>query len=282
VWEANPFTHGYFNPQPTCRFIPAHKGKIMLLEQTLDKLYRMNLFGLATGLKERLNKNEHTELSMTDFLGFLVDDEWTYRENHRLKTRLGKAKFRNRDACVEAWDHHQPRGLKKAQFLELAQNKWLEKSENLIITGPCGSGKSYLAQALGQNACRKGFSTQYLWLPKFGALVSKAKADGTLPLFIKRIEKTQCLILDDWAMVPLSESDRHTLLEIVEDRYGLGSTVITSQLETPDWHPYLGGGNLADGVCDRLIHNAHRIKLNTDESQRKTKNGLTRGEEKGN
>lgn len=252
----------------------------MLLEQTVDKLHQMKLFGMASSLKERMDKKEHTGLSITDFIGFIVDDEWNHRENSRLSSRLRKAKFREKNACVEDWDHHQPRGLKKSILLELAQNKWIEKSENLIVTGPCGSGKSYLAQALGQNACRTGFATLYLWLPKFGTLTSKAKADGSLPLLIKRIEKTKLLILDDWGLIPLSEVERHILLELVEDRYGLGSTIITSQLETQDWHPYLGAGNLADGVCDRVIHNAHRIKLRTDESVRKSRNGLTQQDEK--
>jgi DNA replication protein DnaC len=149
------------------------------------------------------------------------------------------------------------------------------------MVNSCGSGKSYLAQALGQNACRAGYATVYLWLPKFGALTAKARADGTLPLLIRRIEKTRLLILDDWGLIPLPESDRHILLEIVEDRYGIGSTIITSQLEPAEWHPYLGGGNLADGVCDRVIHNAHRVRLKTDESVRKSKNGLTQRVEKG-
>ncbi|MBI4406153.1 MAG: ATP-binding protein [Deltaproteobacteria bacterium] len=252
----------------------------MLIEQTVDKLHQMRLFGMANSLKDRMGKKEHTQLSVTDFIGFIVDDEWNYRENNRLKSRLGNAKFRDKSACVEDWDHHQPRGLKKTLFLEFVQNKWLEKSENLIVTGPCGSGKSYFAQALGQNACRRGFSVLYIWLPKFGRLTNKARADGTLGNLIKKIERTKLVILDDWGMVPLPEQDRHCLLEIVEDRYGLGSTIITSQLETPDWHPYLGSGNLADGVCDRVIHNAHRIKLNSEDSLRKIKNGLTQKDEK--
>lgn len=253
----------------------------MLIEQTVDKLYQMKLFGMANSLKERMAKKQHTEVSITDFIGLIVDEEWIYRENRRLKSRLTGAKFRERNACVEDWDHHQPRGIKKSLVLELAQNQWIEKSENLIITGPCGSGKSYLAQALGQNACRTGVTVLYLWLPKFGSLVSKARADGSLPSLIRRIQKTKLLILDDWAMVPLPELDRHCLLEIVEDRYAIGATAITSQLDTQDWHAYLGAGNLADGVCDRLIHNAHRIKLKTDESMRKVKNGLTQPDKNG-
>lgn len=251
----------------------------MLIEQTVDKLYQMRLFGMANSLKDRMTRKEHTEVAVTDFIGFMVDDEWTYRENNRLNSRLRTAHFRERSACVESWDHHQPRGLKKTIFLELAQNKWIDKSENLIITGPCGSGKSYLAQALGQNACRTGYSVLYLWLPRFARLTSKARADGSLASLIKKIEKTRLLILDDWGIVPLPELERPLLLEIVEDRYGLGSTIITSQLETQDWHLYLGGGNLADGVCDRLVHNAHRIRLKAEESVRKTKNGLTQTQE---
>jgi DNA replication protein DnaC len=247
----------------------------MLIEQTVDKLYQMKLFGMAHSLKERLEKKEYAEISITDFIGLVVDDEWTSRENYRLSARLKGAKFKDKSACVEGWDHHQPRGLKKSLLLELAQNKWIEKSENLIATGPCGSGKSYLAQALGQNACRQGFTVLYLWLPKVGSLFSKARADGSLASMIKKIAKARLLILDDWGLVPLPELDRHCVLEIVEDRYGMASTILTSQLATTEWHAYLGGGNLADSVCDRLIHNAHRIQLNAEESVRKNKKGLT-------
>ena len=247
----------------------------MLVEQIIDKLHQMRLFGMATSLRERMARQEHIEVSIADFIGFIVDDEWTQRENNRGSNRLRNAKFRDKNACVEDWDHHQPRGLKKSHFIELTQNRWIEKSENLILTGPCGSGKSYLAQALGQNACRNGFAVLYLWLPKFGTFVSKARADGSLPSFIKRAEKTKLLILDDWGLTPLLDQERHCLLELVEDRYSLGSTVITSQLATPEWHSYLGGGNLADSVCDRLIHNAHKIALKSNESNRKSKNGLT-------
>ncbi len=251
----------------------------MLVEQTIDKLHQMRLFAMATSFKERMARKEHAELSISDFIGFIVDDEWTKRENNRGQTRLRKANFRDKAACVEDWDHHQPRGLKKSQFIELTQNHWLEKNENLIVTGPCGSGKSYLAQALGQHACRSGYSVLYLWLPKFGTFVSKAKAEGSLASFIKRAAKTKLLILDDWGLTPLLDSERHCLLEMIEDRYALGSTVITSQLATPEWHPYLGSGNVADSLCDRLIHNAHKIPLKTVESNRKTMRGLTQSKE---
>ena len=177
----------------------------MLIEQTMDKLYQMRLFGMSNSLKSRMERNEHTQVAVTDFIGFVVDDEWNYRETSRLNSRLRNAKFRDKNACIEDWDHHQPRGLKKSLFLELAQNKWLEKSENLIITGACGSGKSYLAQALGQNACRMGISVMHIWLPKLATLTTKARADGSLSTIIKRIEKTKLLILDDWGMVPLPE-----------------------------------------------------------------------------
>jgi DNA replication protein DnaC len=253
----------------------------MLVEQTIDKLHQMRLFTMATSFRERMARNEHSEVSISDFIGFIVDDEWTKRENSRSQSRLTKAKFRDKNACVENWDHHQSRGLTKSQFIEFTQNHWLEKNENLIMTGPCGSGKSYLAQALGHHACRSGYSVLYLWLPKFGTFVSKSKAEGSLPSFIKRVEKTKLLILDDWGLTPLLDPERHCLLELIEERYSLGSTVITSQLATADWHAYLGGGNLADSLCDRLIHNAHKIPLKTDESNRKSKNGLAQTKQEG-
>ena len=250
----------------------------MLLEQTLSKLHQMKLHGMAKSLKERLSRPDHANLSMSDLFGMIVDDEWLFRENTKFSARIRVAKFRDKNACIENWDHKEPRGLKKSAFLEFAKNDWITKHQNMVITGPCGSGKSYLAQALAHNAIKNGFAAVYFWLPRFSAFVNKARADGSLPHLIRRISKAPLLILDDWGLVPLPESDRHALLEIMEDRFGLASTIISSQLAASDWHDYLGGGNLADGVCDRFIHNAHRIKLVTVESMRKSKHGLT-GEE---
>lgn len=247
----------------------------MLLEQTLTKLNQMKLHGMAKSLKERLSRPDHSELSVSDLFGMIVDDEWLYRENTRFSSRIRSAKFREKNACIEDWDFKEPRGLKKSAFLEFTKNDWIAKHQNMVVTGPCGSGKSYLAQALAHNAIKSGFSAAYFWLPRFSGLVTKARADGSLPHLIRRIAKAPLLILDDWGLVPLPESDRHALLEIMEDRFGIGSTIISSQLDAADWHDYLGGGNLADGVCDRFIHNAHRIKLVAPESMRKNKHGLT-------
>jgi DNA replication protein DnaC len=247
----------------------------MLLEQTLSKLNQMKLHGMARSLKERLSRPDHGELGVSDLFGLIVDDEWLARENRRLSSRIKQAHFREKNACVEDWDSQTTRGLAKSNFLEFTKNDWLKSHQNIIITGPCGSGKSYLAQALANNACRNGFSALYFWLPRFSQLIAKSKAEGSLPNLLRRIAKADLVILDDWGLVALPEMDRHAVLEIIEDRYGLGSTMITSQLEVADWHDYLGAGNLADGVCDRLIHNAHRIELLGVDSMRKTKHGLT-------
>lgn len=247
----------------------------MLLEQTLTKLHQMKLHGMAKSLEQKLSSPAHAELSVSDLFGMIVDDEWLHRENARFSSRMRAAKFREKNACIEDWDHKTPRGLKKSTFLEFTKNDWIKKQQNMVITGPCGSGKSYLAQALAHNAVRSGFAAVYFWLPRFSALITRAKADGSLPSLIRRISKAPLLILDDWGLVPLPESDRHALLEIMEDRFGISSTIISSQLSTADWHDYLGSGNLADGVCDRFIHNAHRIKLIAVESMRKNKHGLT-------
>lgn len=247
----------------------------MLLEQTLSKLYQMKLHGMAKSLNERISRPDHAELSASDLFGMIVDDEWLFRENARFSSRIRAARFREKNACIEDWDHKEPRGLKKATFLEFTKNDWITKHQNMVITGPCGSGKSFLAQALAHNAIKSGFAAAYFWLPRFSGVITKARADGSLAHLIRRIGKAPLLILDDWGLVPLPESDRHALLEIMEDRFGVGSTIISSQLNTGDWHDYLGGGNLADGVCDRFIHNAHRIKLLATESMRKNKHGLT-------
>jgi DNA replication protein DnaC len=251
----------------------------MLLEQTIQKLNQMKLNGMATSLKERISRPDHGDLSLSDLFGMIVDDEWIHRENKRISSRLRMARFRDKNACIENWDHKEPRGLKKTNFLEFTQNEWIKSHHNMCITGPCGSGKSYLAQALAHNAIRSGYSALYFWLPRFSDLIKKSRTEGSLHLLIKKIAKTQLLLLDDWGLVPLPESDRHAVLEIMEDRFGVGSTIISSQLNTPDWHDYLGGGNLADGVCDRFIHNAHKINLAATDSMRKTKSGLTSNQE---
>ena len=242
----------------------------MLLEQTHEKMIAMKLYGMAGSLQERLERADHQSLSKEEFLGLLVDDEWLYRENRKLATRLRVAKFKERDAAIENIDYRTPRGLRKTQVLELAQNRWISAHQSILITGPSGAGKSYLAQALGLNACRNGFTVQYLRLPTLLAQFVQARAQGTYDRLLKRLAKLALLIIDDFGLATLNEPERQDLLEAIEERYGTGATLVTSQLPIGDWHEYLGGGRLADAILDRLVHNAHRIELSSKESMRKT------------
>jgi len=247
----------------------------MLIEQTLMKLNAMKLFGMANSLKDRASRPDHADLSVTDFVSFLVDDEWTDRQNRKLTSRLRCAKFKDQQACVENIDYETARGIKKTKFLELLQNHWVEKHQNIVLTGPSGSGKSYLAQAIGNHLCRSGQAVTYMRMPKLAVLLTQVRADGTYMRALDRIRRTAVLILDDLGIGTLSEQQRTDLLEIFEDRYAQGSTIITSQLPTNAWHDYLGGGIVADGICDRFLHNAHRIDLHAKESLRKSRGGLT-------
>lgn len=247
----------------------------MLIEQTKEKLSKMKLHGMLRALEDRLTRSDHADLPPTDLLGLLVDDEWLYRENRRLSMLLKKAKFKEREACVENVEYPAHRGLKKTQVLELGQNRWITTHQNVLITGPSGSGKSYLAQALGNNACRQGTSVNYLRIPKLLFSLLRARADGTYGDLLKRLGKVQILILDDFALGTLDDQQKQDLIEIAEERYGTGSTIVTSQLPVGTWHEYLGGGRVADALMDRLIHNAHRIDLKSRKSMREEKGGLT-------
>jgi len=242
----------------------------MLLEQTHDKMIAMKLYGMAHSVNDRLERADHQSLSKEEFLGLIVDDEWLYRENRKLTTRLRVAKFKEREAAIENIDYRTPRGLRKTQVLELAQNRWIGAHQSVLITGPSGAGKSYLAQALGLNACRLGYTVQYLRLPSLLAQFVQARAQGTYDRLLKRLVKLSLLVIDDFGLAALNEPERQDLLEAIEERYGAGATIVTSQLPVGDWHEYLGGGRLADAILDRLVHNAHRIELSSKESMRKT------------
>lgn len=247
----------------------------MLIEQTFTKLNEMKLYGMAKALRERTSRPDHADLGVTDFVGLLVDDEWMDRQNRKLTSRLRVARFKDPSASAENIDYQASRGLKKSALLELLQNRWIDKHQNIVLTGPSGSGKSYLAQAIGNHLCRAGHSVTYMRMPKLAVLLTQVRADGTYMRTLERIRKARVLILDDLGIGTLSDQQRTDLLEIFEDRYAQGSTVITSQMPTRAWHEYLGSGIVADGICDRFLHNAHRIDLQAKESLRKTRAGLT-------
>ena len=239
----------------------------MLNEQTIATLNALKLFGMARGFEERLNSPGQAEFSHAEFAGLLVQDEKTYRDNQRLKRLLKNAKLRQQ-AALEDIDYRHPRGLSKQVTLELSDTRWLGAHRNVLITGPTGIGKSYLACALGNFAARTGYTVLYLRAPRLFETLHQARGDGSHLKTLTRMAKVQLLIIDDFLLTPLSDWERRDLLEIVEDRHQSGATVITSQCPVGDWHPNIGDLTLADAICDRLMHNAYRIELRGDSMRR--------------
>ena len=248
----------------------------MLSHPTLEKLQALRLTGMAKALEEQLQMSGLEELSFVERLGLLVDREMTERENRRLKDRLAKARLRQA-AAVEDVDLRTPRGLDRSQFLALCSCQWVREHLNVLITGPTGAGKSFLACALAQKACREGFTALYHRLPRLLSELATAKADGRYPKLLSSLARADVLVLDDWCLHPLSDSHRRDLLEILEDRYGSRSTVVTSQLPVETWHEAIGDATLADAVLDRLVHNAYKLGLK-GESRRKSRAPLASAE----
>ena len=245
----------------------------MLTHPIMEKLQSMRFFGMVKSLEEQIQMPDIEQLSFEERLGLLVDREMTERENRRLTLRLRKAKLRE-NACIEDVDFRHPRGLDKAMFMQLATCQWIEAHHNVLIVGPTGVGKTYLACALAHKACRQGFTALYFRLPRMLQELSLAKGDGRYHKLLKTYARCDLLIFDDWGLSKLVKEQRHDLLEILEDRHRLKSTMVTSQLPVDKWHEVVGDPTLADALLDRLVHNAYRIKLK-GESMRKLKNKLT-------
>jgi DNA replication protein DnaC len=245
----------------------------MLNHPTLDKLHELRFTGMVKALTEQMALPDIDELSFEERLGLLVDREMTEREDRRLTTRLRQAKLKQ-NACIEDIDFKQSRGLDKSLILDLAQCQWIRKHLNLLITGPTGVGKTWVACALAQKACREGFTSLYLRLPRLLQELPIAKGDGTYTRLMNRLAKVDVLILDDWGLSKLIAEQRRDLLEILEDRHDNRSTIVTSQLPLDQWHHIIGDPTLADAILDRLVHNAYKINLK-GESMRKNKSKLT-------
>jgi DNA replication protein DnaC len=202
-----------------------------------------------------------TGLAFDERFGLLVDAEWIDRQNKRLARNLREAKLRLSDACIEGIDYPARRKLDKAVIRGLASCAWIHEHHNVVITGPTGVGKTYIACALAQQACRKGYRVLYRRVPRIFDEILLARADGTYPRWLAKVARFDVVVLDDWGLVPLAESERRDLLEIMEDRYGNRSTILTSQVPVEQWHDQVGDPTIADAFCDRLLHNAHRIEL---------------------
>lgn len=232
----------------------------MLNHPTLDKLQRLKFTGMATALAEQMKTPDIEELAFEERLGFLVDREITERENRRLSNRLRRARLKH-NAALEDIDYRHPRGLEKSLFQSLAACQWVKKHLNILITGPTGIGKTWLACALAHKACREGYTAWYLRLPRLLHEMAIAKGDGRYPKLLTTLAKTEVLVLDDWGLAKLTAENRRDLLEILEDRHGTRSTLATSQLPIEKWHDIIGDPTLADAILDRLVHNAYKITL---------------------
>ena len=241
----------------------------MLTSPTLEKLKEMRLLGMAGALADQMQTPEVASLGFDERLGLLVDREQTERDNRRLKTRLTKARLRQQ-ASMEDIDYSGSRGLDKAQLLDLGSCKWITEHNNLLLTGPTGVGKTFIACALAQKACRQGLTALYLRLPRLFGDLTIAKGDGRYGKLLVRYSRVDVMVLDDWGVTPMTAENRRDLLEILDDRYEKRSTLITSQLPVEKWHRYLEDPTLADAILDRVVHNAYRIELK-GESMRKRK-----------
>jgi DNA replication protein DnaC len=249
----------------------------MLNHPTFEKLHILRLSGMYQALVEQMQTPDIAALSFEERLGLLVDRESTERENRRLTTRLRQAKLRQ-TACIEDIDYRHPRGLDKTLMTRLTTCQWVRDRHNVLITGPTGIGKTWLACALGHKVCREGWTALYLRLPRFLQELPIAKGDGRYGKLLTTLAKTDLLILDDWGLAPLSDENRRDLLELLDDRYDRRATMVTSQLPVDHWHEALGEPTLADAILDRLVHNAYKIALQ-GESMRKRQATLTKGGE---
>lgn len=248
----------------------------MFQQPLFDRLSALRLPGFRQGLEEQAVSTHYAELPFEERLSLLVDREWQRRENARL-VRARRAAHLKQTACLEDLDLSADRGLDRRSILSLAQCDWVRHHLNLLILGPTGAGKSYLACALGEAACRQGLSVRYLRTSRLLEALAHAHADGSYPRVLDTFSRVSLLVLDDWLRDPLSPVQARDLLEILDDRYGQRSTLVAAQLPVADWHQRIADPTLADAILDRLVHNAHRLELK-GESQRKKRSPLAQSD----
>ena len=241
----------------------------MLTQETIEKMNAMKLFGLVAAFDTQLSSSEYDELSFEERVGLLVDAEWSDRECRKLSRRLKAAKLRY-PASLENVNFQASRGLNRQQILTLGSGRWIAEQHNLLITGPTGIGKSFLACAFVERACRRGFTGCYVRASRLVHDLGVARGDGSYVRLLSRLAKVDLLAIDDWLLHPLKDADRRDLMEVIEERAERGSTLIATQLPVKQWHTAIGDPNHADALCDRILHRAHRITLK-DASLRKTK-----------
>lgn len=232
----------------------------MFIKPTLEKLHTLRLTGMAEAFQQQIEDPEMSRLSFEERFSLLIDRQWIWRENKALARRLKNARLKLQSA-VEDIDYRHPRGLDRSLVRSLATSQWVTQHHNLLILGPCGVGKTFLACAFAQKAIRDGFTALYTRAPRLFRDLAVARADGSLDKLLAKIARLDVFIVDDWAINPLAESERRDFLEICEDRYGTRSTIVTSQLPVTHWHEQIGEPTLADSILDRLVHNAYRIEL---------------------
>jgi DNA replication protein DnaC len=239
----------------------------MNTEQLLDQMGQLKLGGMQEALREQQSHPKHAALDFEERLSLLLDRELLKRENNRVQNLQRRAKLRQ-SASIEDICYKSKRGLEKARVMALAKGDFIRHHQNLLITGPTGCGKTYLACAIGNQACRQGYKVRYLLLTRFLEEMTLSHADGSYAKLMTQLHKDDVLILDDFGLTSINAAQRHDLFNLIEDRYQLKSTIITSQFPVAKWHEYLGEPTIADAILDRITENAHRIELN-GESMRK-------------
>jgi DNA replication protein DnaC len=247
----------------------ARSDFFMLIEETVSKMQELKLYAMARAFIEKKDRPDHQDLSREDFVSLLIDAQLLQRQQLRQTRMLTFAKLKISSASLEDIDYRHPRGLVKSKVIQLQNLEWLEKHHNLLISGPTGVGKTYLACAFGQWACRHGYSTVYFRCSRlFGDLLA-AKGEGTYLNHLKRLGKVKLLIIDDFGLNAMTDTDRKDFMEVIEERYMTGSTIIAGQLPLSDWHEFIGAPALADAMLDRLFHQAYKFELK-GASMRKT------------